>query len=176
MIDDTIRAKLDKLVNMAERGEAGEAQKAKILLEKKLGELGLTIDDLLDKREVKLSMPRNKAERIVFIHLIAVILNATKIHYTQSKGSGFIYLNVTMAEEIDLKSMLPFYMKQFRKTLRKNEELLAKSFIQANNLYPDSSEEAPARSYTPEEIREAMTIASLAETLEPVQYHKQLNK
>ena len=95
---ESIKSKILKLKALAERGEKGEAINAQRLLDKLLGQYGITLDEVIEKTEERKWYKfacRKKYEQKLLHQCYFKALNKNELQY--SKGSGGIYYQLNRA-------------------------------------------------------------------------------
>lgn len=147
----TIRERLQKIKNLAERGIEGEAANATAQLVKLLAKYGLTIEDLEDAEErVYKFHCQTKFELRLMIQIYGMIRKVSAVHYQRyydKKAYGFIF---TAQEYADAKEYFDYY----RRELKKEMERLCMAFINHHELFGVSSPDDPEpEPMSPEELK-----------------------
>lgn len=143
---ETIIDKLKKLAALAQRGEYGEADNARRLLEKQLQKYGLTMDDLenADRKE-RVFDYKTKYEfnlyLAVFVHALGSKSYALKNGKYNANTKHF-WLQLTDLEFADVCDQLDFYCKQFKKERKQIMDNLIGAFCIKQDLFdPDASKD-----------------------------------
>ena len=133
------KARLIKILNLADRGSGEEADTARKILEDKLEEQGLSIDDLRDDQErfwINFGC-RNRYERKLIIQ-IAAYLNQDKMDQIGSHiGKKSIDLFLTKSEEIGIRTAFSVLKPALKQSM--DDAFLA--FIIRNNLLIEPRED-----------------------------------
>lgn len=116
---DRIIDKLKKLLALAERGERGEADNARRLLEAELRRHGLTLEDICDDNKKKRIFKYNSnEERTLLIQVLVNYLGSKSDAFcdsTYNKYQKEVYIALSDIEYIDISNMYDFFKAQFRK-------------------------------------------------------------
>lgn len=139
---EKVKARLRKLLTLAQRGEGGEKEKAANLLARLLHEHGLTMADL--EREDAPRFHRDFAYQTQFeerlLHQIAgQVLNTNgPDSWRYRDRSKIIIFDLTEIEYLEMKMRWKIY----RAAWKKEQERLYIAFLHAQNIFPDSPQEA----------------------------------
>jgi hypothetical protein len=168
---DTIVTLLRKIHRLmgdpgASEGERSAASKA---LNSKLKKLGITIDDLHDEQRNYVAFNYSgEQHRVLLLHIYAMITNSSRIeNKTWRVGNrSFLSLNLTPAQEIEMKRLVPVYVKAFRKERKLQGEAFLKAFICRNGLIPETYDDDGEMDIKGEELDR---VLNLARAMDPVQ-------
>lgn len=157
MSNDQIKARLRKLLELARRGEGGEAETADKFLRKLLARHGLTLSDLDDegtvavRREFKF---KGKDEEQLLTQIFCRILRSGEISAGIYRGSYVISL--TPGQHIEAELMVGPLLKDYRKQ-KKN---LLNAFVVANRLFSgQASEDDDGTTLSAEELDAILRMA-----------------
>jgi len=171
---ETVKDKLLKIKALADKGYAGEARNAKLLLDKMLDKYNLTLDDLmcveLKKRGFK--VPFNKM--VLFFHIVYSVIGKRAnniVYYGNKKTEQFVKL--TDLEYIEIESMINFHFKQFDKELKKQHKAIISAYIIKQSLAVSNDvmdeDDRPKMS-----MEEMLAIRNAINGLDDVYYRKQI--
>lgn len=154
-MDDKLKARIEKLQALAERGVGGE----KITAQKKLGELleknGIaSLEELQeDKEEYFLFSYNGKAKEKLLRQCMYKVIGFERWRdcpIYRSKGTRQkIGIYCTLAEKIEIELEYEFYSNIFDSEIM---DFMA-AFISAQNIYPSDAPDANLKDYTPEELK-----------------------
>lgn len=176
---DRIIDKLKKLLALAERGERGEADNARRLLEAELKRHGLTLDDICSERMTSRTFKySSKEECTLIVQILVNYLGSTNKAFKDSTYSARkreIYIALTDMEYIDISGMINFYKAQYRKERKRLIHDMIQAFVHKHHLFDITPGE---RSDSEKDIDwdEVRRILSLSSAMEDITYRKQLTK
>ena len=169
---DRIIDKLKKLLALAERGERGEADNARRLLEAELRRHGLTLEDICaDNRRTRMFKYNSNEERGLLIQVLVNYLGSKSDAFCEStynKHKKQVYIDLTDMEYIDISNMYDFFKAQYRKERKRLLHDMIQAFVQKHRLCPDDDREI--------DWDELKRILALSSTMEDVTFRKQLTK
>lgn len=176
---DRIIDRLKKLLALAERGEQGEADNARRMLEAELRRHGLTLDDIRSERKSTRVLKYCSNEELQLI--IQIILN-----YSGSTSEAFkearynarkreIYIELSDMEYVDISNMCDFFKAQYRKERKRLLHDMIMAFVQKHSLYDSTPQERPDndREFDWDKL---MRILAISSTMEDVTFRKQISK
>lgn len=176
MVQDSIMEKLRKIKALMDRGEAGEAENARIALERLLAANGLTWDDVTDEhrttREFKYS---NEREMALMMQLIVRLFGSTSEIYkkgTFHRKAKLVFLDMTDVEYIDMKNQWEYYRKAWKSYLERSMKELLSAFVMKFNLYDSTPEEDENRERP--DFETLMRIRMMSEGIESAPYAKMI--
>lgn len=178
---ESIKSKILKLHTLAERGEQGEAENARRLLENLLQSYGLSLEQILGEKEEK-RWYKFKVSRVwekTLLHQCYFrILNVNKTSYKESRGC--IMYELTAYEFAELQNYFEWHRSQCNRELKKLCEEFAEAYIIkhniSSNVVGDDTEEGEEdmKPLTPEQKARAWRIMNLVNTVENTSYHKMI--
>lgn len=134
MAHEPIKAKLLKLVELAERGSTdGERRNAQDAINRLLKKHGLTLQDIeRQKIGVHWFSFVSKFDRSLIIQLVGCVTDTPKITtWKKNKKVGF---ELTAEQAADVRAMYDHYRKEWSRALRDLEE----AFYNKHSLFPKS--------------------------------------
>jgi len=154
---ETIIEKLKKVRALAERGEAGEAQAAKLMLDRLLSKHGLTIEDITDDVKHSYLFKYTFAnEKSVMLQCISRVTDDPNLTYSHRKDKRKeFWVDLTEWQYIESKDMIDFHLKQFRKEMKIKMNAFLSAYINKHSLFADSAEGGESK-LTPEELAELL--------------------
>ena len=169
---ETVKDKLLKIKALADKGCAGEAINAKLLLDKLLDKYNLTIDDLsgVELKNRRFNVPKNKM--FLFYHIVYNVIGkrAEDLFYYGKKTTAQ-YAKVTDFEYLEISSMANFHFRQLDKELRKQQKTITGAYIYKHSLTV-KSEDADDRAVRSDE--ELLAMLKAIDDLEDIYYRKQI--
>lgn len=171
---ETLKDKLRRIMNLAERGSAGERENAAAILQGLLDKYGITIEDLASEEECWhwFETGRDKYRRKLLCQLYAALANRTDVRF--KKGRTMIGFLCTNTFAIELQRQFDFYAAQMKKEFEKQRDIFYSAFIRSNDLYPDSPDNTSQRELSPEEIERLLAVISMSRKIQRTPYHKAL--
>ena len=176
---DRIIDKLKKLLALAERGEQGEAENARRLLEAELRKHGLTFDDIREEnKRTRMFKYNSNEERTLLIQILVNYLGSKSDAFNKSTYNKYkkqVYIDLTDMEYIDISNMYDFFKAQFRKERKRLLQDMIKAFVQKHRIFDSTPQECQEddREIDWEELKR---IFALSSTMEDVTFRKQLTK
>lgn len=172
-----------KLKALAERGEGGEKENAKKMLDAYLAEHNLEMSDIEDEPLIlRDNVVIYKQYRQLFINLIANIAGheAVKTQIREYRDGIHWQVKLTEQQWIEYKHKWVLYRRAFEKEYqkqleqhKKEQKLLMDAFISRNGIY--SSDSKPVdRELTREELMELMEMIRIREGIEKTHVHRTL--
>lgn len=168
---ETIKNKLTKIKALADKGCAGEARNAKLLLDKLLDIYNLTIDDLsgMELKKRHFNVPKDKM--VLFYHIVYnVIGKRAEDLCFYGKKTTVQYAEVTDFEYLEISSMANFHFRQLGKELQKQQKTIIGAYIYKHSLAA-KSEDADDRAVSNEEL---LAMLRAIDSLEDIYYRKQI--
>lgn len=176
---DRIIDKLKKLLALAERGERGEADNARRILEAELRKNGLTLEDICDgNRKTRMFKYNSNEERTLLIQVLLNYLGSKSEAFSESTYNKYkkqVYISLSDMEYIDISNMYDFFKTQFRKERKRLLQDMIMAFVQKHRIFDSTPQE---RSDDDWEIdwEKLKRIFALSSTMEDVTFRKQLTK
>lgn len=171
---ETIKDKLKKIKALSEQGYFGEAENAKLLLNRMLEKYNLSLNDL---KNDELIVRKFKVERMfntVFVHIVAKITGDRYRDIFYYKGKPSVqHIQLTDYEFVEIQQMFDFHKKQYKKEFEKQILIIKKAYIHKHNLAQDSTGDSESKDVDMDEIR---NILSAMDRMEDRFYHKQLKQ
>ncbi len=137
MEENSIKEKLIKILELVQRGEAGEQDNARVLLDRLLLEHNLTLNDLLHNEKTALSKfdYTDNYEKKLILQIIAKVTNrdSFKIVYRGNKA----WTNLTRLQEEEVKDQFKIYLKAWQE----ESDIFFSAFVQKNGIFPDALSE-----------------------------------
>lgn len=176
---DRIIDKLKKLLALAERGEQGEADNARRLLEAALLRHGLTLEDICaDNKKTRMFKYNSTEERTLLIQVLVNYLGSKSEAFSDSTYNKYlkeVYINLTDMEYIDISNMYDFFKSQYKKERKRLLHDMIRAFVQKHALFDSTPQERPDddREIDWDEVKRILALSS---AMEDVTFRKQLTK
>lgn len=175
---ESIKKKILKIYNLAERGVGGEALNAKKLLEQWLRKYDLCLSDILaeqnEKQLYEIKGAGQKHYRKLLFNCYAKVMNVGEVSYKTMRGSKRIWFELTAYQYAELTAMFEWHKAQLDKELERLKDDATTAFIHKHRLFPDTETGADQTPLTSEEIRRLMRVLEMADNMENVTYTKML--
>lgn len=177
--EEKVMDQLRKIAALADRGFMGEAAMARQILERKLREYGLTVDDLYkDAKKVRTFRYQNELERRLLVQIL--------VHYFGSASDEFkggliirkkkvIEIELTDLDYAELSSEYGYYRGAFAREIKKSNEAFLVAFVNRFELFdvtPTSVQ--PTKELSPEELKRTLDALRIARTIEAYPYRKEI--
>lgn len=165
---ENLLEKLKKIKALADRGDRGEKESAKALLEKLMQEHGITEADLEVERVETVFFPyHDELERRILIQVIFSVTGKSAfgcVGAASGRKRKKYGADCTAAQRLEIE----FNHKFFYEAAKKEFEVFLYAFYMKNGIFPPESE-VPVRTLeemTPEEKGEMIRAAMMAEGME----------
>ena len=139
-LSDEVKAKLRKILALADSGVDGERLAAKNKLQKLLLEYGLTLEDLADDGEENVYVfhnIRNKIEQKLWAHVCFKVKDVHSIEF-HSSGKTKRVFTCTEAQANEIAQLYKWHKSNFKKELSKVTEELMTAYIMKHNLHSET--------------------------------------
>lgn len=148
---ETIKSKLQRLYELAQRGDKHEAETAQRLLEEQLSKHGLIIADILNARLTTYEFRYKTEMEQRLICQIAYALGVQTFEYTNSRKKVLV-VECTAAQYAEIAQRIDFYWE----LLKQEIDLFYTAFLHKHKLFKpnDGTEEDTGTTLTPEQIRQ----------------------
>lgn len=156
MIDEKLKAKLEKLYALTKKGIGGEASNAKEILDKLLQKHNITIDMLTDEeRTVYFFNYKTKDEKEILFRIFAVLQGSYSLRYRDVINKKTVGFKLTKYEFIEFCIQKEALFESWRIFCKR----AMFAFVFANNLYVQDTQEQDEKTDTKKNIsKEARAI------------------
>ena len=159
-----------KLKALAERGEGGEKDKARVLMEKLLAKHGMTIEDL-EVQELKWHSFRLDEHQILFFqHIVYSVVGMGAINKHMENAGEYLVFCDNM-EAIEIEGKFGFYWSWYQKDL----DSFVAAFIRKNELYPKNVKAMDMSKISKEEAQSLLRELGFEFLATKTEYRKQLS-
>ena len=172
---NSIIEKINKIKALSEKGIDGEAQAAKIALEKHLKRYNLTFADLMDNhKKERFFISKEDNDNAVFLMCCLKILgfDAVKNTYKYKGEPNKNYIELTDYEFAELSEFYNFHKRNIRKEFKQMKKDFMMAYQYKHHLYSDTPSEH-ARTITGDEI---FKIFKYASEMQDVSFYKSLTE
>jgi len=137
---ETIISKLKKIKELADRGEAGEAQAAKNRLIVLLAKYNLTLADLGDEQTNKYTFRYAFAdEKDLMLQCIAKVVDDPELPYSYRKDrKKEFFVELTEWQYIESTDLIKFHLKQYRDEKKKKMDAFHMAYLSKHTLFAES--------------------------------------
>jgi hypothetical protein len=167
---------MNKLLELSKRGVGGEADNAKMLLEKLMAKYNLTYEDL-EKNEIKTQEVSYKTwyeEKLIY--QVMYMMFPLEPVYTYSnqrykRNRNKCILKLTDSQFIEFQYAFSIYLKDLEDNLR----LFCSSFIQSNHIFPNEDnlpEDRKANGGEDMSYKDMMKMSAFAQYIDKSQIRK----
>lgn len=167
--DEKLQAKLRKLLALAERGEGGEKDNARRMLENLLRRHGLTLDDLTgDQREIRWFPCVGPFQRRLAIQILSKVTDSLEVAtYRNKHRRQQVGVEVTAAEAVEFE----LHFSVLKAALAECFELAYSAFVQANRIFAPTA----GSSEEPETLTEKdLAVVAMASAIQPAPVNPRL--
>lgn len=142
--------RLKKIKELADKGNAGEAEVAKKLFRELSEKYNIEENDLYDNRDTHYSfVMKNKTERKIFSQCMAYIFgtksNVFKSVYHFKYNTKKVFIVCKPSEYIIFREFFEFHKEQYKEfekeKLKKYKENLYSAYLEAHNIYDSTPED-----------------------------------
>jgi hypothetical protein len=134
MSKESIISKINKIMELAERGSPGEKEVAISKLYYLLDKHGLTIEDIKNSEKGYYWFPYNTAfEKEILFQITFKTLNSGELSYRQKKGKRKVAIELTPIQNAEIKMLYNIYKKSFRDEMN----ILLRAFISKHQLHSE---------------------------------------
>ena len=178
MVNESLRAKLRKVLALAQSGQAGERDAARNLLDKLLKENNLTIDDIdSDEKDIRwFTIGKGPDAKKLMMQIYFMVTGENETSYWTNKNCpGEIGYMVTKTQAADMETYFSILMPALKKELAKARDVAFGAFCLKNNIVSGKSS-GDDKELTPEEIRRLMSIALYQNSMEPTPFRRQIEQ
>jgi len=164
---ESIKEKLKKLLVLSQRGEGGEAENAKELLDQLCEKYSISLDELLDSKRSCYSFKlgdRKVYEDLFFHCFFKIITDDDEVKsQTYSRKGRRIFVNLTALQYAEISSLFEWHKRSLKAELKKAEKSLLLAYIIKHNLnlrksLVDKKDNSPLTDEEIESVRMALGI------------------
>lgn len=171
---ETIKNKLLKIKELADRGIDGEKIAAQHRLEQLLAKYNMTIEDIFNEQTKERMFKVSRGQIALFVQFASSeIGDRYKNMYGFKQKPSEIYIELTDREFIDFDQRWQWHRKQYIKEVEKQIDIVKKAYYHKHNLFnkdtdPDDAEKSNIT------LEEYFQIIGMAAKMENVTFRKQL--
>lgn len=176
---DRIIDKMKKVMALAEQGEAGEAQAARIALESMLQKYGLKLEDLKnEERHERIFQLKTLKESMIFYQCLANLFGKKSEAFRKSgtyRRQKMVAADMTDLEYADFAPFFEFHLENYRKERKKIMNSIMEAYVNKHKLFaPDSDAEDPEDGKI--DFDHCLMVLGMMGTMARVSYHKKLKE
>lgn len=160
---ERIKTKLQKLLALARQGVGGEKDNARSVLSKLLAKHGLTLADLDDASEARVTRwfrPKGAHERTLLSHCVLATVPNWDRAVWRHKSSNERGYELTTAEFAQVELLFEIHRKALAKYVKKQMQVALLAYLSTNRLYAqgtaDSNERENSGGLSPEDLAAIM--------------------
>jgi len=169
---ELIIEKLKKIKALAEQGYEGEAQAAKLALEKLLKMHGLTLADLNDSvKKERCFLAKSENDKAALIMCCYKIAKFNSVYGYKSEPNNY-FIELTDYEFAELSVLYDFHKRNIQKEFKQFTKDFQSAYQYKHNLFSSEKIEG-GRKTTAEEI---IKIQKFASEMQDVVFYKQLKQ
>lgn len=178
--DERVMDQLRKIASLAERGYMGELAMARSMLERKLKEYGLTVEDLYEgKKRACTFRFSNKLERRLLVNMLLHRFGSKSDEFQGARISRVrraVYVDLTELDYIEFGNEYGYYRKAFARELEKTNKAFLVAFVNRFDLFDitPSETDTPPKEMSPDELRRALEMLGITKNIEAYPYRKEI--
>lgn len=174
--EDRIRARLQKLLALARRGEGGEAANAQSALDKLLAKHGITLADLDDEAapmETRWFTTKTEYEKALLTNCIATVVGGERAmkSWVMKRKKGLVGYDLTAGEHAQAALVFDIHLAAFRQFMEQQQKTATIAYIQKNRLFPSDAEDRP-RGKSDLSLEDIEAIVAMMGRMRPTTVHK----
>ena len=177
---ETIKSKIQKLLELSERGEEHEAEVAKAKLEELLKKNNLTLEDISSvERKERVFRYKAEEELKLLIHIIISYVGSKSEMYkaaTYNQQAKMLFINLSDIEYVDIKNLFNFHVSEYKKEKKAILESLPYAYLRRQQIFDASPSDNPSPELTEEQLKILKKVISLAGQMDVNSYLKQLTE
>lgn len=177
---DRIIDKIKKVMALAEQGEAGEAQAARIALEAMLQKYGLKLEDLKnEKRHERTFQLKTLKECIIFYQCLANLFGKKSEAYRNTgiyKRQKMVAADMTDLEYADFAPFFEFHLENYRKERKKIMNSIMEAYVNKHKLFASDSGEEDQPEDEKIDFDHCLMVLGMMGTMAQVSYRKKLKE
>lgn len=171
---ETIKNKLLKIKELADRGIDGEKIAAQHRLEELLVKYNMTIEDIFNESTKERMFQVSPAQRGLFVQFASSIIgDRYKKLYSYKYKPSKIYIELTDQEFIDFDQRWQWHTKQYVKEMKKQIEIFKMAYYHKHGLFnKDANTDNDEKNNIT--LEEYFAIISISRKMQDVTFRKQL--
>lgn len=178
-ITPEVRAKLRKILALAEKGEAGEQATAKRMLEQLLKAYDLTMEDIIEQEQVRKFVFNNISNKLlqkIWSHCVFRVMNVNSITYWIGEKRTDRVLECTQSQVHQIADLFKWHRENFEKELEQAHEDLLHAYVLKHHLYSEHKDDESTEDYQPIDIERIRRIMMYEMNLKDNSYYKSLQQ
>ena len=171
---ESIVQRILNLQKLVEQGEGGEAENARLAIEKIVRRYGLSLDEILadEKPEVHTWTVKTTREKHLFIQCLGVVKDTWQPE-TLEKGR-LIGAKLTKLEYAELSAMYDFHRSNMEREYKEMISTFETAYIGKHSIYPaHGRDEHQGKDMS---IEKARRILAMMQAMDSKEYRKQLHQ
>lgn len=131
-----IKARIEKLKALVDRGVGGERENAERLLRELCATYGFRPEELLDEETYTYEFRFKDSLRKLFLQTFSSLFGTKQEYMTIRCYKGFLRVDLTRAQWIQLTEVWEWHKKNFAAERRRIRKLFERAYFEGYNLYP----------------------------------------
>lgn len=177
---ESLKAKLRKLAILAERGVDGEAENARILMERICREHGVSLEEILnveERKRYRFEIGRHKIDLSIFAQCYAKVTGEKGMPYFRESRS-VISAEMTAYQYAEISSLFEWHKANFQREVESQMDILFQAYCSKHRLFSErSGDDADEElNLSPEDIRRLLAIQALKGCLNDNTYCKLIGR
>lgn len=172
---ESIVQRIINLQKLVEQGVGGEAENARIAIERIVAKYGLSLDEILadDKPEFHVWTVKNKRERSLFIQCLGVVVESWQP--TTRERRNKIGADLTKLQFAELSAMFDFHRANMDHEWNAMSKNFFTAYVSKHDIYPITGRDENRSEGNSKLSREdILRIIAMQRGMEDKQYRKQL--
>lgn len=178
---ESIKTKLRKLQALAEKGYEGEAQTAKLMLDRLCKQYGVSLEDILDqekKNRYKFEIGKGKIWLSLFMQCYAHVTGSKELRYIPEASHIIRGVELTAYEFAEISNLFFWHKTNLKRDLKNAERLVFEAYVQKHRIFRDRSKDPEdakeEQDDKPIDLAHLQAILVMMGTLNDTRYHKQI--
>lgn len=172
---ESIVQRIINLQKLVEQGVGGEAENARIAIERIVAKYGLSLDEILadDKPEFHVWTVKNKRERSLFIQCLGVVVESWQPTTRELRNK--IGADLTKLQFAELSAMFDFHRANMDHEWKAMSKNFFTAYVSKHDIYPITGRDENRSGGNSKLSREdILRIIAMQRGMEDKQYRKQL--
>lgn len=174
---ESIIKKLKKLQALAEQGYRGEAEAAKLAIERLCAQYGVTLEEILTEEKIQryeFEIGRYEYFKTLFVHCHSYLTGKKTLSYYQ-RSRSLIAVDLTPMQYAELSNLFEWHKANFLQDLKEMQNTILEAYLNKHDLFSHSdNEDVSPKEYSASDLRRAMAIMAMQDQLNDNKYHKML--
>lgn len=174
---ESIKTKLRKLQALAEKGYEGEAQTAKLMLDRLCKQYGVSLEDILDqekKNRYKFEIGKGKIWLSLFAQCHAAVTGQRELKFIKESNS-IISTWLTAYQFAEVSTLFFWHKDNLKKDIEQTQRLVFEAYVQKHRIFSNAPKGADEnRDNQPIDLEHLRAVLAMMDTINDNHYHKMI--